>query len=162
MLLRLRQLTSHVLIVQSTIMDLLEQEDFERLCKISSDGLSDESRVLLVHLRERLKENANAPSEHIDTREGATIVTETETVPNHGTGFESGEKDVGESHGLTYNFGRYLEDIQKSDSWDDMIRRTLCCGCRQPPADAHVTSCFHIYCHSCRKFKPTLLMCSLY
>lgn len=150
MLLRLRQLTSHILIVQGTIMDLLEQEDFERLSKISSDDLSEESRALLVHIREKLKANISAPSKNIDTREGATIVMETEIIPNHG--FEAGDQAVGESHGLTYNFERYLTDLQNSESWDAIACRTLCCGCRQPPADPHVTSCFHIYCHSCRKF----------
>jgi hypothetical protein len=149
MLLRLRQLTSHVLIVQGTIMDLLEQEDFERLSKISADDLSEESRALLIHLREKLKVNIDTPAKSLDTREGATIVTETETVPNHGTGFEAGDQAVGESHGLTYSFGRYLRDLQASESWDAIACRTLCCGCRQPPADPHVTSCFHIYCHSC-------------
>jgi hypothetical protein len=158
MILRLRQLCSHILIIQGTIMDLLEQEDFERLCKISSDDLSEDSKALLVHLRERLKENSKAPVENIDTREGATIVTETETIPNHATEFEAGDQAVGESHGLTYNFRRYLTDLQNSESWDAIACRTLCCGCRQPPADPHVTSCFHIYCHSCRKFNLTSLI----
>lgn len=157
MILRLRQLCSHVLIIQGTIMDLLEQEDFERLSTISCDNLSEESKSFLIHLRERLKDNAKAPVKNIDTRDGATIVTETETVPNHGTGFEAGDQAVGESHGLTYNFERYLHDLQNSESWDAIACRTLCCGCRQPAADPHVTSCFHIYCHSCRKFNYFLL-----
>ena len=152
MILRLRQLCSHVLIIQGTIMDLLEQEDFERLSTISCDNLSEESKSFLVHLRERLKDNAKAPVKNIDTRDGATIVTETETVPNHGTGFEAGDQAVGESHGLTYNFERYLNDLRHSESWDAIACRTLCCSCRQPAADPHVTSCFHIYCHSCREF----------
>jgi SNF2 family DNA or RNA helicase len=156
MILRLRQLCSHVLIIQGTIMDLLEQEDFERLARISSDDLSEESKSFLVHLREKLKDNAKAPVKSMDTREGATVVTETETVPNHGAEFEAGNQAVGGSHGLTYNFGRYLHDLSDSESWDAIACRTLCCGCRQPPADPHVTSCFHIYCHSCRKSNYSL------
>jgi hypothetical protein len=155
MLLRLRQLTAHVLLVQGPIMDLLEREDFERLWTLSSDDLSDESRQLLNHLREKLKANPNAKS--LDAREGATIVTETETVPNHVLGSEEGERGVGESHGLTYRFGRYLKKFLDSDSWEAIASRTLCCGCRQPPDDPHVTSCFHIYCYTCREYSSTIL-----
>jgi len=151
MILRLRQLTAHVLLVQGTIMDLLEREDFERLWTISFDDLSDESRALLIHLREKLKVNPHATS--LDAREGATIVTETETVPNHALGFEEGEQPVGESHGLTYKFGRYLKSLMDSDSFEAIASRTLCCGCRQSPDNPHVTSCFHIYCYSCREYE---------
>lgn len=151
MLLRLRQLTSHILLVQGTITDLLEREDFERLLTISSDDLSDDSRALLTHLREKLKDNSSAKI--LDAREGATIVTETETVPKHGAGFEAGENAVGESHGLTYKFDRYLKSLLNSSSWEAIASRTLCCGCRQPPDDPHVTSCFHIYCHACREYR---------
>lgn len=146
MLLRLRQLTSHVLLVQGTITDLLEREDFERLYKIASDDLSEESEALLTHLREKLKENGGAP--RVDSREGATIVTETESIPNHRTGYDAGLHDVGGKHGLTYKFDRYLENLLNSESWDAIASRALCCGCRQPPLDPVVTSCFHVYCHT--------------
>lgn len=146
MLLRLRQLTSHVLLVQGTITDLLEREDFERLYKIASDDLSEESEALLTHLREKLKNSVGAP--RIDGRQGATIVTETETIPNHRTGYDAGLHDVGGVHGLTYKFDRYLDDLLNSESWDAIASRTLCCGCRQPPLDPMVTSCFHVYCCS--------------
>jgi hypothetical protein len=151
MLLRLRQLTASVLLVQGTIRDLLEREDFERLLSISSDDLSEESRALLSHLREKLRANPNARS--LDAREGATIVTETETVPNHAVGFEEGDLALGESHGLTYKFGRYLKNLLDSASWEAIASRTLCCGCSQPPDNPHVTSCFHIYCFTCREYK---------
>lgn len=146
MLLRLRQLTSHVLLVQGTITDLLEREDFERLYKIASDDLSEESEALLTHLREKLKENGGTP--RVDGREGATIVTETESIPNHRTGYDAGLHDVGGKHGLTYKFDRYLESLLNSESWDAIASRALCCGCRQPPLDPMVTSCFHVYCHT--------------
>ena len=138
MLLRLRQLTSHVLLVQGTITDLLEREDFERLHKIASDDLSEESEALLTHLREKLRDHAGAP--RVDGREGATIVTETETIPNHRAGYDAGLHDVGGKHGLTYKFDRYLDELLNSESWEAIASRTLCCGCRQPPLDPMVTS----------------------
>jgi SNF2 family DNA or RNA helicase len=147
MLLRLRQLTSHVLLVQGTITDLLEREDFERLHKIAADDLSEESEVLLTHLREKLKNSAGVP--RVDGREGATIVTETETIPNHRTGYDAGLHALGGKHGLTYKFDRYLDELLNSESWEAIASRTLCCACRQPPLDPMVTTCFHVYCCSC-------------
>lgn len=147
MLLRLRQLTSHILLAQGTMADLLEREDFERLHKIASDDLSDESKALLTHLRVKLKESVGA--KQVDSRDGAPIVTETETIPNYRAGFDAGTDSIGKKHGLTYRFDRYLNDLLNSESWEAIASRTLCSGCRQPPHDPHVTSCFHIYCHSC-------------
>lgn len=147
MITRLRQLTSHILLPQSTITDLLEREDFERLHKIASDDLSEESRALLTHLRVKLKHSVD--KKQVDTREGATILAETETVPNYRAGYDAGNESIGGKHGLKYKFSKYLDDLRESESWDVITSRTLCCGCRQPPHDPHVTSCFHIYCFSC-------------
>lgn len=147
MILRLRQLTSHALLAQSTMSDLLDREDFERLRKISADDLSVESEALLTHLRVKLKQDVR--KKQVDSREGATILTESETVPNYRAGYDTGNESTGGKHGLKYRFSKYLDELQSSESWDAIASRTLCCGCRQPPSDPHVTSCFHIYCFSC-------------
>ena len=156
MLLRLRQLTSHILLVQGTIADLLEREDFERLHQISSEDLSDECKVLLAHLRGKLKDTVDA--KRVEGREKPATVTETETVPNHRLGFDAPPTSVGGVHGLTYKFDRYLNDLMTSDSWDAIVARTLCCGCRQPPLDPMVTSCYHIYCHAVRSWLEKILV----
>lgn len=143
MITRLRQLTSHILLAQGTITDLLEREDFERLYKLSSNDLSEESEALLTHLRVKLKDGAE---KQVDSREGAMILTETETetvqtVPNYRAGYDVGAEAIGKKHGLKYKFGRYLDDLLASEeSWDAITSRTLCCGCRQPPQDPHVTT----------------------
>ncbi|EGP84644.1 SNF2 family DNA-dependent ATPase domain-containing protein, partial [Zymoseptoria tritici IPO323] len=79
MLLRLRQLCAHPLLIQDTILDLLEREDFEKLNQITEDTSDDseETTGILSHLKHR------------------------------------------------------------------------CSSCRNPPAEPHITSCFHIYCHQC-------------
>lgn len=144
MITRLRQLTSHILLAQSTMTDLLEREDFERLHKIASNDLSEESRALLTHLRFKLKETVEGEvvnNKQMDSREGATILTETETVPNYRAGYDTGTESIGGKHGLKYKFSRYLDDLLNSESWEAIASRTLCCGCRQPPQDPHVTSC---------------------
>ncbi|KAF2772880.1 P-loop containing nucleoside triphosphate hydrolase protein [Teratosphaeria nubilosa] len=54
MILRLRQLCSSLLLIQDTLADLLEVEDFEKLNRIteeSEESTTDEGASLLIHLR---------------------------------------------------------------------------------------------------------------
>lgn len=76
MLLRLRQLCSHILLIQSTMADLLELEDFERLRTISNNDLSDECEELLTHLTRALKDREG--NKKHDSTDGNIILTETE------------------------------------------------------------------------------------
>ena len=56
---------------------------------------------------------------------------------------------IGNKHGVKYKFRKYLDHLQRSDHWNAIDQRCLCTGCRQKPENPFVTSCFHIYCHSC-------------
>lgn len=147
MLLRLRQLCSSILVIQGTMVDLLEREDYERLREISTEDLSEETEVLLAHLLEKMRDNIGA--KNVETRNGDMTVTETETAPIDQTRFDPAGGDLGGSHGLTYNFGQYLESLRKSEAYEAICERTLCSGCRHPPLDPHVTSCFHVFCQLC-------------
>lgn len=147
MLLRLRQLCSHILLIQGTMVDLLEREDFERLREISSEDLNEESEALLAHLQQKMRNNTSV--KEFEATDGNIVLTESETVPMHQIDVNTGNADLGGSHGLSYNFGRYLQSLQESEAFEAICERTLCCGCRQPPQDPQVTSCFHIYCHTC-------------
>lgn len=142
MLLRLRQLTSHLLLVQGTIEDLLEREDFEKLRQISSENFSDDMEALLTHLKHTLKS-----SKESKTGLSGIAVSETETAPT--LRLDNASENLGGMHGLTYRFGRYLDALRQSEAWEALTQRTLCVGCRQLPDDPHVTSCYHIYCYSC-------------
>lgn len=152
MILRLRQLTSHILLIQGAMMDLLEREDFERLNKITEtedlDEYDEHCCSLLSHLRTTL-----GNSSHVQTIEGglhAAVISDAETVPVDfiGSGLDD-RAALGGRHGLSFRFRKYLENLQQSDAWADIEQRTLCSACRQPPADPQVTSCFHIYCRVC-------------
>jgi hypothetical protein len=138
MLLRLRQLCSNILLIQGTMIDLLEREDFERLREISTEDLSEETEILLAHLREKMRDNTSA--KNFETRDGNIAVTETETAPIDQTRFDPAGGDLGGSHGLTYNFGQYLESLRNSDAYEAICERTLCSGCRHPPRDPYVTA----------------------
>jgi SNF2 family DNA or RNA helicase len=147
MLLRLRQLCSHILLIQGTMIDLLERVDFERLREISTEDLSEEIETLLAHLREKMRDSISAKD--FEARDGNMAVNETETAPIDQTRSDPSGGNLGGSHGLTYNFGQYLESLRNSEAYEAICERTLCSGCRQPPLDPFVTACFHVYCATC-------------
>ena len=149
MILRLRQICGHILLVQGTVMDLLEREDFEKLNRITSteDETMEEGASLLVHLRNVLKNNVG-----VKTIEGGVqgaVISENETITIDVTDLAESVGQTGGKHGLSFHFRKYLEQLMGSDHWDAITQRCLCTGCRQPPNNPHVTSCFHIYCFSC-------------
>ena len=151
MILRLRQLCGHSLLVQRSIIDLLQREDFEKLRKIteSEEEMSDEGAALLVYLRNVLKDNAGVRT--IEGGIGSGTLMEHESLATGPINIGNTEGETGGKHGLSFRFRKYLESLMTSDHWDAITQRTLCCGCRQPPENPQITSCFHIYCLNCLK-----------
>lgn len=149
MLLRLRQLCSSILLIQGTMLDLLTQEDVEKLKNLSSefkDGeLDDECEDTLRNLSDLMKNAHSVSSIDSDSK----IILETETSAIERAETEGSSANLGGTHGTTFKFHRYLDNLIQSDAWAEIAQRTLCCGCRQPPQDPHLTSCFHIYCLAC-------------
>ena len=83
-------------------------------------------------------------------------VTSSVMQQNEGESFPTGlvdvygdEENIGNAFGLNYIFRKYLDDYKHSEHWEAMVERTTCCGCRQKPSNPYLTSCLHIYCHSC-------------
>lgn len=146
MLLRLRQICSHVLMIQGTIFDLLEREDFEELNHLTADEekLSSEGASLIYALRKAAKAHVEAKAEG-DHEIGQNVI-EMETTPIDVLPFGQIEGEYGQSHGLTYRFRKYLKTLRKSEQWDAIVERSLCCACHQKPYDPYVTDCWHIYC----------------
>ncbi|KAH9827589.1 SNF2 family N-terminal domain [Teratosphaeria destructans] len=152
MILRLRQLCSSLLLVQDTLADLLEVEDFEKLHRIteeSEETTIDEGASLLVHLRTILSAKNKAGVKVVEGGLQGAVITEAETIPM-GV-IDAGEPDIdtGGLHGVSFRFRKYLESLLRSKAWDEIKSRTVCCGCRQRPSDPIVTSCFHVFCKSC-------------
>lgn len=151
MLLRLRQLCSSILLVQGTMVDLLTQEDVEKLKNLASEfgegELDDECEDMLRHLNEMMK-NAHSVK-NMETNTDSKIILETETSAIERKGAEGADVHLGGSHGTSFRFNRYLDSLIESDAWAEIAQRTLCCGCRQPPQEPQITSCFHIFCLAC-------------
>ncbi|KAI6861693.1 hypothetical protein KC338_g6497 [Hortaea werneckii] len=149
LILRLRQLCSHPLLIQGPITDLLEREDFEKLNRISAneDDSQDQGASLLYHLRQVLKNNTGVNDMNSDLK--GAIISEDRIAAVDVTNYDDITDQIGNKHGVKYKFRKYLDHLQRSDHWNAIDQRCLCTGCRQKPENPFVTSCFHIYCHSC-------------
>ncbi|KAI7089867.1 hypothetical protein KC356_g2039 [Hortaea werneckii] len=149
LILRLRQLCSHPLLIQGPITDLLEREDFEKLNRISAgeDDNQDQGASLLFHLRQVLNDNTGVNDMNSDMK--GAIISEDRIATVDVTNYDDINDKIGNKHGVKYKFRKYLDHLQSSDHWNAITQRCLCTGCRQSPENPFVTSCFHIYCHSC-------------
>ncbi|KAK4574889.1 hypothetical protein LTR86_001731 [Recurvomyces mirabilis] len=151
MILRLRQICAHILLIQSTIVDLLSREDFEKLNSISADEeeFNGEGISVLIHLRAILKKHKGAKT--VEGGLQGAVIGETETVPMDVLCAENEDPSgqIGGKHGLSFRFRKYLSSFENTEQWEAIKERTTCVGCRQRPDDAQVTSCFHVYCKKC-------------
>jgi SNF2 family DNA or RNA helicase len=164
MMLRLRQLCSHILLLQDTIIDLLTREDFEKLNSLCKRKVSaDDGASILLHLRHVLANSLEASAEGggTDTVEAgaasATVIPVTETMPMGTTAFADAVEDAaGGKHGKSYNFSKYLRELAGSAAYSTIQARSTCAVCRQEPHEPHITSCFHIYCYACLEHQTHL------
>ena len=109
--------------------------------------MTEDGAALLVHLRNVLNNNKGVKA--IEGGLSGSVLTQNESLQTGIMSIDDTEGETGGKHGLSFHFRKYLESLVKSDHWDTITQRTLCCSCRQEPANPHVTSCFHIYCLSC-------------
>ncbi|PIA88970.1 DNA repair protein RAD5 [Cercospora beticola] len=152
MLLRLRQLCAHILLVQSTIVDLLKREDFEKLNALCRHKMTEDAGAsVLIHLRHVLQKSVTDNEETVEAGAGGvgTVVPASQTAPINIVEYADSLGLAGRKHGLSYNFGKYMQNLADSSSFEEIEARSTCSACRQPPENPHVTSCFHIYCLTC-------------
>ncbi|KAK5160796.1 hypothetical protein LTS14_001809 [Recurvomyces mirabilis] len=152
MILRLRQICAHILLIQSTIQDLLTREDFEKLNSITcanEDEFSDDGALVLIHLRAILKKHKGART--VEGGLQGAVIGETETVPMDVLYAENEDPSglVGGKHGQSFRFRKYMRSLEAPEQWGAIKERSTCAGCRQAPEDAQLTSCNHIYCKKC-------------
>ncbi|KAA6409187.1 MAG: hypothetical protein FRX48_06740 [Lasallia pustulata] len=142
MLLRLRQICAHLFLIQSTIEELFEFEDIERLYQGTmgeTNSLDSQNRNMLVQMRKLIIEK-NKPSESAQTsqdREASSVADADEEGP------------TSQGPPLIFKFRRYLRDLRSKSSWAELQARSLCHRCTDIPTDPYVTSCLHIYCKEC-------------
>lgn len=141
LLLRLRQLTGHILLIQKTLNELLESEDLERLWKLTDceQKPGEEGHDMLKMLQQGLataQANSNANPETNDSP--ASTVEEN----------QDDRADAG-GHGPAFKFRRYLTTLRENGSWERIAQQSMCHACDSIPTNPHITSCMHVYCFAC-------------
>ena len=153
MLLRLRQICSHVLLVQGAMADLLNTEDLEKLWKLTdsetvpdnegatSNTLAILRRMLAKHKSQALEEGEDAP----ETGAGENFTESVEDV------------DTGGAFGTAFKFRKYLRKLQANGQWEEINKRSFCHKCRMPAEEPHLAiPCEHLYCKECL----TVMLCN--
>jgi hypothetical protein len=170
LLLKLRQLVSHVLIVENCLKDILVEEDILELEKLtfalSNPELNDSRQRQLLELRRVLKShknqaqgmhgavqvNFNGPPRRKGTTDSGDA-NETGGTNDKDTNSSGSITNAGNSHGLYYDFQPYIENLRQGDQSDKINSSYCCSSCGlDPPEDAHITSCLHVYCLDCVNF----------
>lgn len=133
MITRLRQLCDHPLIIEDTLLELIERSDFEQLLKLSQseEQMGDEGASTIVHLRRVLK--ANASNGIIKDGSKGAVIGEHETVATALVDINETEGHTGGKHGLTFRFKRFLKNIMtdSGEAWDAIKQRSKCLSCGQ-------------------------------
>jgi hypothetical protein len=175
MLLRLRQLTAHVLMLQFVMRDLLEQEDIERIRKVVKDlGPDKDSNngKTIIAVRKQLEKLA------IDQKKkSAALEAKKAAARAAGRNFRNDDDDddlldedlddavdeqpshdyqnnsiggSGGDFGKDYNFKPFLSSLTIGENWERAKKKATCGYCGKQPRNPWLSSCGHLICgHPC-------------
>lgn len=141
LLLRLRQLTAHMLLIQKTLKELLQIEDLEKLWSLTHTPEAQESeqtRAQVAGLVQGLNSVIESDPSVSSSPPDQTLATQTQTA----------KKDAPLSD-LSLQYRKCLKAMRDDGQWAKANERSLCPYCGNPPVNPHVTSCLHIYCFAC-------------
>ena len=118
---------AHIFLVQEILEELLDLESIdnmeqELICGATLENKND--RKLVAALRRMIEAKPETLEEH----------EEPEQV-------QPGD--------LAARFGSYLKTLKAKANWTELRIRTQCHSCGDPPENAVVTSCLHVYCEEC-------------
>ncbi|KAG8628156.1 hypothetical protein KVT40_004029 [Elsinoe batatas] len=153
MLTRLRQLTAHPLLIQSTMLDLLERKDIRKLrVAIDEHGVvlqdKKEGKALMTKIKLILRASYKTKKR---TRKNA--VDSAAPAPQTATANSSGgapqEENLGSRYGQRTNFNHMWEHLRADH--DILTRAALgrCEYCKKEATTPQITECCHIYCQQC-------------
>jgi hypothetical protein len=168
MLLRLRQLTAHVLMLQLVMKDLLEVEDIERIKTVvqeTADINTPRGRTIIA-IRKQLESHAirekKLAAMKADKRptgeagDGLSGVedreeNEREEESDEESGLPTGQVGAGaggsgKAFGKDYNFKPFLASLKTGESWEKAKKKATCSYCDQTPKTPWISSCQHFIC----------------
>lgn len=163
MLLRLRQLTGHILALEQPMKDLLEKEDHEKIYDLAMEARhhpnsshDEKMRALRAELyrpgdeQDKGKHSAGMPGVHNEENEQNDETNRADSV--HGSPSRRDCSDVGRHHGKKYDFMMYLEDLKDGICGRNADQRSACSFCNDIAEDPWKTQCYHVYCKKCLEY----------
>lgn len=149
--LRLRMLSSHVLLVQSTIKDLLEFEDVEELHRVTkrfdADTQDRGTRDTISVLRHMLRKHGATSPQPIAAAE-QPILIEDDTDDLEPT--PQVNRMLGGEFGKSFKFFEYLDRLGSAGYFSEMKKRALCAMCGKKPDHPQLMQpCSDLFCRSC-------------
>ena len=151
MLLRLRQICSHVMLVSHTLKDLLELEDLERLGRLTEGDIvqpqnNNDVETMTILRRTIARQVAAAPANSTSTTEGTVT----------GAVGPAAQTQLPKDLRLSQNpksgskFRPLLNSLRGGDAYTEIESRALCKKCREIPQRPRLTiPCGHLYCGEC-------------
>ncbi|TLD37757.1 putative serine/threonine-protein phosphatase [Venturia nashicola] len=160
MLLRLRQLTGHILAIEQPMKDLLEKEDHEKIYDLAMEardrpesGNDEKMRALRAELYrpgdERNKDKHSAGMPGVRNEENEQVDEKDRADSVHDSPSRKDCSDIGRHHGKRYDFLRYLEDLKDGICGRNADKRSACSYCNDVAEEPYKTQCYHVYCKKC-------------
>ncbi|KAH8728805.1 SNF2 family N-terminal domain-containing protein [Phaeosphaeriaceae sp. PMI808] len=171
MLLRLRQLTAHVLMLQVVMRDLLEREDIERIKEVVNTQVADcnsKQGITIIAVRKQLDQVAaeekakhaaedaervvndahsnNSNNSEDDGDDQGTPEQRVGPEPNRSGGSSGGGS--GGPFGKAFDFRPFLRSLRSGQSWETAKKRARCSWCGNQPKSPWITSCGHLLCET--------------
>ena len=137
MLLVLRELCSHLYLIQDTIQDIFLLEDFEKLWSLTADEVATTdrpaSRDILIDMCKRLQNQSR----------GTTNAEPRDPVD------EATDQILQYNRPLVFRFRQNLRELAKSENFAELRARSICSKCRDAASEPWITACGHLYCGEC-------------
>ncbi|KAF2739022.1 hypothetical protein EJ04DRAFT_485339 [Polyplosphaeria fusca] len=167
LMLRLRQLTAHVLMLQFVMKDLLEREDIERITRVivaaENNGVTADDGKTIRAVREQLKDLGQARKKESSIKTKFThsraeaslpdVVEELDDAQNDNEAREDGDRGAGagagNSFGREFDFKPFLQSLKEGQGWEKAKAKAKCRDCGGPLKNAWLTTCHHLICYEC-------------
>ena len=123
----MRQLCAHTFLVQEVLEEMIDLESIDAMESAFIHGATRENkndRILLEALRRMIKAKPEVVEQPEDFEE-----------------VQTGE--------LAAQLGRCLKSLKSKSNWAELRTLGQCHFCGEPPENAMVTSCLHVYCGEC-------------
>ncbi len=131
MLLRLRQLTAHIFLLQEVIEDIFELADVERLWDLTKPETNPDNPN--KDIVQQMKKLIMAKGKRNNAGEADSVES---PFPEE---FDDLDED-GEPRGIIFKFRKYLRHLKETSKWGDLKDRSICWRCKDTPDDPYVVS----------------------